>query len=165
MSNQIANIKSIITPEVRDAVLANSVNLESAIDAAFKPFGFSFVKGQSLSKMVKESPQYIALDKKGQTEFFNKVKSTAKAHFLGEQLTLEAVVHGYWARFNGTLTDKKTGDLKQVNVSFMAPNVKASKLDDQMASDARQNALAAENARLLALCRTHDIDVEVTPVA
>ena len=56
MSTAIVNdIKSIITPEVRDAILANSANLEEAVNVAFKPFGFAFVKGQSLSKMVKES--------------------------------------------------------------------------------------------------------------
>ncbi len=172
MSTIVNNIRSIITPEVRDAILSNSATLEEAINVAFKPFGFSFVKGQSLSKMVKESPKYQALDKKGQTEFFNRVKSTAKAHYLGEQLTLEAVVHGYWARFNGTLTDKKTGELKQVNVSFMAPQVKASKLDDEMARDARDSATAAanrqlkaDNARLVELLKTHDIEVEVTPIS
>jgi hypothetical protein len=106
----------------------------------------------------------LAHDKKLQSGFMNKVKSSAKANYLGETLTLEAIVHGFWARFNGTLTDKKTNAVKQLNVSFMAPTVKASKLDDDMARDARQNALVAENQRLADKVRVLEAQVlSVTP--
>lgn len=178
MSNEIVvkGIHDLITPEIRQSILDNGATFVTAINAAFAPFGVVFEQGLSLSAMVKKSPQYKALEArgvKGETSgFMNKVKSTAKVCKLGEQITLDMIIQGHWARFNGTLSDKKTGGLKQTNISFMAPDVKASKLDDEMAREARINVLEAKAAakdaellRLTELCKTHDISVEITPIA
>ena len=178
MSNEIVvkGINDLITPEIRQTILDNGETFVSAINAAFKPFGVVFEQGLSLSAMVKKSPQYVALEKsgvKGATSgFMNKVKSTAKVCKLGEQITLDMIIRGHWARFNGTLSDKKTGGLKQTNISFMAPDVKASKLDDEMLREAKIHVIEAESAakdlelaRLRDLLQTHDISVEITPIA
>jgi hypothetical protein len=171
MSTQVAvkGIHELITPEVRQAILDNGVEFAEAINAAFAPFEVTFEQGLSLSAMCKKSPQYIALEKAGKkgeaSGFVNRVKSTAKACYLGEQAVTDAIVNGFWARFNGTTADKKTGELKQTNISFMAPNLKASKLDDEMARNAREAIRDAKIAKYELLLKTHNIDVEVKPIA
>lgn len=152
--NDRVTLGEIITPEMRNELLARSADFEAAIQKVFNPYKVTFQKGVSLSKMVKESPLYQSKSKKAQTEFFNEVKSLCRLHKVGEHLTVEAVIRGYWARFNGTLVHgekhEKAGEMKQVNISFMAPEVAASKLDGEISKAAEKIRLEQENAKLLA---------------
>jgi hypothetical protein len=90
--SEIKGINDIISPEVWEAILTSCGNLERALNAALAQFEVRLIKGSTLSQMVKQSPQYWALEgKRGeQAGFMNKVKSTAKALYLGERSTFEA---------------------------------------------------------------------------
>lgn len=90
--SEVKGINDILTPKAREAILTSGANLEQTLNAAFAPFEVEFIKGATFSQMVKRSPQYRALadQKSRQSGFMNKVKSTAKALYLGEQ-TLEEV--------------------------------------------------------------------------
>jgi hypothetical protein len=140
-------LTEVITPEIRNQIAANAQNFEAAINEVLAEFGVKFVPGMSLSKMVKESPQYPSV-KKEQTPFFNRVKSACKAYKLGEALTVEAVINqNFWVRFNGSTIDKETGKIKTIGVTLVDPKIKASKEDDNYVNEQTNKLNAAKNKR------------------
>lgn len=138
-------LNELMTPEVRQQILADSTSFEESLNVALTKYQVKFTPGSTLSKMVKASPKYQALDKDGQTKFFNEVKSLFKLHKVGERLAAEAIARGFWARFNGTgvygeKAGQKAGQVKQVNIALMHPDEKASKLDGQLTDVAKRHA-------------------------
>jgi hypothetical protein len=148
--NSTATVTDLISPEVRAELTKNAEAFEVVINKAFEPYKVVFVPGYSLSKMVKESPIYKAFngDKKKEGPFFNEIKSLAKASKLGERMTVEAIIRDYWIRFNGTGKDKD-GKLNRLNVTLMAPELKASKMDVEIQDRTERAALASEKEKLV----------------
>jgi hypothetical protein len=147
MNNAIADLMS---PEQRNQ-LSSGVAFVEGLNEALEPYGIKYQAGKSLSKIVKESAQYLRLPKAEQTEFFNKVKSIFKAHHVGERAILEAAARGFWARFNGTTVytkGDKIGEVKTVGVTLMAPQERASKEDGNIKAEQDKLALTVENKRL-----------------
>lgn len=149
-------IDTIITNEVRDQILANKDQFIGELNEALKPLGVEYTFGKSISFCVKQSPKYLALPKGDQTKFMNTVKSVLKAHKVGERLTLEAIVRGYWAQFNGSVADKD-GSIKKMNVSFVRGDIKASKEDDNI--QGHLDLTAAKKALELANARIRELEV------
>lgn len=145
--NSIPSIDTLITPELRNELLGNKDQFIAALNEALDPLGVKYTFGKSISFCVKQSPKYLALAKKDQTSFMNRVKSVLKVHKVGERLTLEAIVNGYWAQFNGSLVDKE-GVIKKLNVSFIRGDIKASKEDDNVVAAIEQKRIEAETARV-----------------
>jgi hypothetical protein len=143
------DLDTLITPEVKSAILNNGDAFVTALNEALNPLGVTYVKGKSISSCCKASQQYIDAGQRkgGQTQFMNRVKSILKAHKVGEHMTLEAIARGFWAQFNGTTAEKNAdgtpGAIKKVNVSFVRGDIKASKEDDAVATE----AVAKENKR------------------
>jgi hypothetical protein len=135
------NLDTLITPEVRTAILSNGEAFVTALNEALNPLGVTYIKGKSISSCCKLSEQYVEAGKRkgGQTQFMNRVKSILKAHKVGEHMTLEAIARGFWAQFNGTTADKDASGnpttVKKVNISFVRGDIKASKEDDTVATE------------------------------
>jgi hypothetical protein len=150
--NMETEISSIITPEIKAELLSRSADFEDAIQKVFAPWQVVFEPGKSLSKMVKDSPLYQSKTKEGQTAFFNEIKSLCRAHKIGERLTVEAIIRGYWARFNGTTKyakGEKAGQVKTLNIAFVDSEVKASKEDERVVGGLEKKRLEEQNAKLL----------------
>jgi hypothetical protein len=152
----IPSLDEVITPEVRDLILANKDEFVGQLTTALAPLGVKYTFGKSISFCVKQSDQYIGLPKKDQTTFMNKVKSILKAHKVGERMTLEAIARGYWAQFNGSLVDKD-GFVKKLNVSLVRGDIKASREDDNIQGDLERIALRQDNAKLHARIRELEV--------
>jgi hypothetical protein len=161
--NNMPSIDTLITPEVREQILANKEQFIGQLNDALQPWGVTYQFGKSVSFCVKQSDKYVKLDKRDQTVFMNKIKSILKAHKVGERLTLEAIARGFWAQFNGTNVDSKTGALKKLNVSFVRSDIKASREDDNIEGDLERAAAKVKIARLEARVRELEV-VSVTPV-
>jgi hypothetical protein len=131
--NNVLTFDEIITEDKRAQILANTKELVELVNEVLKGEDFTYVMGKSVSYCAKQSARYQALagTKGAQTKYINRIKSILKAYKVGETLTLDKVVQGFWARFNGTAVDKE-GALKELKISFMRPDVKASKEDDSI---------------------------------
>jgi hypothetical protein len=148
------DLDTLITPEVKAAILNNGESFVTALNDALNPLGVTYIKGKSISSCCKASAEYVEAGKTkgGQTKFMNRVKSILKAHKVGEHMTLEAIARGYWAQFNGTTAEKNAdgtpGAIKKVNVSFVRGDIKASKEDDTVANEATAREVKRTQAAL-----------------
>jgi hypothetical protein len=149
MSSKALTFDEIITEDKKAEILANTKDLVALVNEVLRNEQFTYVPGKSISFCAKQSPKYQALAgvKGGQTQYVNRIKSILKAYKVGETLTLDSIVKGFWAKFDGT-TAEKDGSLKSVKVSFMRPDIKASKEDQAVIDEFKMSPKDVEIRRL-----------------